>query len=318
MTTTTELISTTTTNGENSVKRKEIICRDWARSPIALSSNYGDEIFTHTIYVKYEKFLFTFYDPDENPVKIMVTITGNLEGFCLLWFNTYNTTNYECISNMDNTMVLPELQRANSYTFCMLYNDEMTASPFDCFGFEIRVEFAERAWIRNKYSKPVTIAAIVALALAIFLSAFVMYCCVRRYPVLIKGNKRVVIVGRRKPAESTRPREYDKPAYIPPSFESMLSTNPQSNYGYTRVRRRHYRSPMLRSLSEHSIFSNEVAYIRPTGPTSYQLNTWRLGTRGGQPYVDTFEETVYGPKPPPLPPPNNINLEWEENLYTTL
>ncbi|GJQ82100.1 hypothetical protein Trydic_g15887 [Trypoxylus dichotomus] len=304
--------SETAIGDSESEEYKKIICRNWGLSPIDFKVNSADEIFTQEIQTASEMFLFRIYDPDVEPVQLIVNITGDTTNFHLLWFNTHDINETGCVTNLNESIILDELRRSNTYTFCMLYYNETTVSPHDCFGFQIRVELGQRAWIRNKYSRLVTSLAIIFFLLAIIASALLMYCCVRKYPVLIKGNKSVIIVGKRKPEESAKPYENR-----PPSFDSILSSNAQS-YGYTRIRRRRYRSPMLRSLSEHSVFSNEVSYIRPTGPTNYQLNTWRLYGKGRQRYVEAFEGSVYGPNPPPLPPPNNIHLTWDENLYTTL
>lgn len=305
-----------TTTQEPSKRYKEIVCRDWLRSPLTISG-FGDLVYNQTIQTVYESLFFEFYDPDIEPIELTVVITGNITGFHLLWFNSHNISETGCVTNMENTIVLNSLQRTKTYTFCILYNEQVTVSPYDCFGFEIRVPLPERAWIQNKHSTICMISGGVISVLIILLSIIITYFCILKHPVLIKGNKRVIIVGKKKPEESTTPKEYERPVYIPPSILSMLSAAAQSTHGYTRIRRRHYRSPRLRSLSEHSIFSNEVSYIRPAGPSNYQLNTWRLRSKIDPKFVDVVEGSVY---PPPLPPPNNNiqRLSWEENLYTTL
>ncbi|XP_071050522.1 uncharacterized protein [Onthophagus taurus] len=280
-----------------------------------------DLVDFQSITVEYEHvFNFTFYETTNSPLLIVIdiTTTSDLNDFSLLWFNTYNPNEAECISSLENTISLDKMGQNKTYTICVLNKTKTTVSPFNCFGFKVRVEYSERAWIKNKSKITIIGVSIGIVLVCILISTCLMYWCVRFYPNLIKGNNRVIIIGKEKPKPQGGLAEYERPTYTAPSFVSYGSAQPSyiTTTHYSKITNRNNRNP-LGDIREESVYNGEVSYIKPSNSlVQDNISKWRDNVANVK---VTEENNLYEPIPPPLPPPNQKQTKFLPgiNLYST-
>lgn len=170
----------------------------------------------------------------------------------------------------------------------------------------------------------------VSLAGVIIITSFFVYFCVRYNPQLIKGNQRVIIVKNKKGSEIMLPQQYDKPPYIAPSHLSLsnITSGATSGYltpNYHRYARVRYRSPILRTVSEASIYgrSNGSSMGYNDVDLFSRRNTLTAGSQHynvPKDYGESYEIEGFYEHPPPLPPPNGNRrrrmTKIQENIYS--
>ncbi|KAJ9592208.1 hypothetical protein L9F63_001209 [Diploptera punctata] len=175
-------------------------------------------------------------------------------------------------------------QPSTSYTVCAASINEDSLSPLNCRAHTTMAEESERAWLLNDEQVIVwSIFATVILICFVFGGALV-YILIRRYPRLIKGNKRVIIVRQRPWDVMVMPKEY----YYTTKGEDCTRFRRNSETSYYTAR------------------TSSTSYVTAIQPTPVQLISWkfnrmwnRLTSDGEKPGPS---RTLPSKEPPPLPP----------------
>lgn len=203
-------------------------------------------------------------------------------------------------------MFLEHLKRGTTYTICLLHETNLIYSPHDCNGITIPLEPGLRTWIPNNLRNTIIASLAAIIIILIVLTSLLVFYCILKHPSLIKGNKKVIIIKQKKANEIyALPREYEKPTYVAPSVTTF--NNGYMTPKYTKYQRVKYRSPLQRSYSDESIFSDTLSYVCAKTPTRLQLETWRTNANARRrPRLDAIYKNDYCSEydeiPPPLPP----------------
>ncbi|RZB84943.1 LRR 8 domain containing protein, partial [Asbolus verrucosus] len=284
---------TTTDSSDNSPVN--INCRD-----TDLTENFFKMTSCDKVQVRNETVIMELLEAgDRYALRIIGDVLANNK---LIWFNSRDRSRHGCECNLSKTIPLNDFFNEETYTVCLMNNESNTVSPFDCAGLTIPPKWENQTWISNRLISIVICAICGSLLTAVLVSALIMFYCIRQHPNLIKGNKRVIIVGSKATDAIVMPKPYDELNYTPPSFNSGSGgylTPVNQNYDQVRS------SSVLRTISKNTTFD--------IPSTSYPLGRMKKNQVRRvklQHVAQTFDDHVY--EPPPLPP--NHPSEW---IYNT-
>lgn len=257
----------------------------------------------------------------------------DISKYILLWFN-YDNENYYCNTNLTGQVLLNEIESSTTYTMCLLQLNNARVedniyTPRHCRGLRTRDPWTKQPWITNDLIGT-TIAVIIIIGIVlIILSTVITYFCIRKYPNLIKGNKKIIVIKEKDTTQYNQSqREFDRPAYADPSVitydRGYLTPN---LHKYSRIK---YKPPFHTNPPNASIYSDNEIYIQADAPTRFQLETWRTNIRK-RPRLDNIynrsnriDECIeYDEIPPPVPSGHPINRTrstvypiYNHNLYS--
>lgn len=162
------------------------------------------------------------YYNDDVSIEIIIDNLEVYESYHLLYFTMEK--NVKCFTDISKNIVLPNLPYNETYTACFMWNSSTKTKPSDCISFRTPLHLLDQSFIKNK-NIPVVIT-LVTLGFLILSTVDVVgvFYLIRKYPKLIKGNKRVVIIKNS-------------------GFDAILmpkSHKPQSKIGYF-LKRKFYR-----------------------------------------------------------------------------
>ncbi|EFN82581.1 leucine-rich repeat transmembrane protein FLRT1 [Harpegnathos saltator] len=213
-----------------------------------------------------------------------------------IWFdnkvrlNTSSLNNSVQCARVNGHYILP-IEPRKSYTICSL--DNLSFSPLNCLGMSISIRSEDGLSADDNIDMDVIISVfVISLLTVCFLSAILMFIIVRRYPVMLRGSKRIVIVKRGTPNVMVLPRGLSSDT-VESANRNTIPTISQNlkESGYTVL------LPPTRDLprknSRSSASSDDMSYISGIEPTLSQLNSWRL---------KKFRYVNRETEPPPLPP----------------
>ncbi|KAJ8981989.1 hypothetical protein NQ317_013641 [Molorchus minor] len=213
-------------------------CQDLTLQPNSLEGM--DRFFSHSVKVRNGTVTYNFYQISESP-NFEIKVLNSIGSDYMIWINSKNSSDYGCVHNVKESVVLDNLNYGMSYTICLLKESADSVTPFDCTSLNVPLEWKNLPWIRNK-DMPIIIGAIIGTSLAIIvMTSLVMFYTIRQNPKLIKGNKRVVIV-RNKSADALVMPNYERQPYIPPSvYTNSDGYLTPRNKMYEKINERRYR-----------------------------------------------------------------------------
>ncbi|KAG7212333.1 hypothetical protein KM043_012655 [Ampulex compressa] len=213
----------------------------------------------------------------------------------LLWydsdFSLESSDNINCVSNVTRSHTITEVRPQKTYTICILGNLESDVSSLSCLGLTTRPDYEDRIWLSIGDKDVVLSCSIAILVVLCLLSALIVYLLVRRYPTLLRGSKRVMIVKRRNLDTIVLPRgvqvgEGDSSRRNEDQEDSKGSKEDGYVTPLPPVR------PLVRQdsrVSRMSLQSDGLSYVSGIEPTLAQLASWRA--------METYRVNV-----PPSPP----------------
>lgn len=166
--------------------------------------DYDNPRNTETIRVQCRDYLMQITEVDSTTLR--VELEESLPNYVLIWFNDsmvtvldHETTedDISCMSDVNTTNVIKNLEAGLTYTFCILEKTSITISPFNCAAFYLAHKETSPFWISADKK---SLAIGIAVALFVFftwLGLVFGILLVRRNPTWLKGTKRVVVVNNR-------------------------------------------------------------------------------------------------------------------------
>ncbi|KAJ8910442.1 hypothetical protein NQ315_016987 [Exocentrus adspersus] len=265
-----------------------------------------NRIYTHKVQVRNGTIVYNFYQIEGTP-DFEIKILNNVGSEYLLWINTKNSSDYGCVTNVQDTVILSNLHYGYTYTICLLKETADTVTPFDCTALTVPLEWNNCPWLLNKHM-PLVIGGLIGIILAIIIvTSTVMFYTIRQNPKLIRGNKRVVIV-RNKSADALVMPNYDRQPYIPPSIytnsEGYLTPR---NKLYEKVHERRIRP--LNSITEK--FYQDLHGSTSRQPRSNYTGFLHRRSAGSE----VYEAPPVAPPLPPNHPSDKAGSSRHSSLY---
>jgi hypothetical protein len=222
---------------------------------------------------------------DDHNKKLKVSIQADKE-HVLIWMNTDDTNNIHCNytyfrqkrDSLNTFSAEFETKPNTAYTMCAM-SLEVTISPPNCRAHTTLPREGYRPWLLNNQQTMIWAIFCSALVVSLIIGGAIIYTAVRHNPRLIKGNKRVIVVGHRAGEVIVMPKEY-----------SMANTE-------------------FRRMSETSYYTartSRTSYVTAIQPTPVQLIAWKFHRMWDRLVANSEKECgnkSSSPKePPPLPP----------------
>lgn len=277
--------TTTTTTPESQESFVYLNCTNVTNYQDVLRDGLN-RIYSHTVQVRNGTITYKFYQIQSTP-HFEIHLLNNVGKDYLVWINSKNFSDYGCVTDIQQTVILDNLNYGMTYTICLLKQFEDTVTPFDCTSLTVPLEWEYCAWIINKYM-PAVIGGVVSSTLVIIIiTSVIIFYTIRQNPKLIKGNKRVVIV-RNKSADALVMPNYEKQRYIPPSIytNSEGYLTPRSKM-YERINEKRFRP--LNTITE-KFYQDFQGTVSRSARSNY----------AGFLHRKSVGSEVY--EPPPLPP----------------
>ncbi|KAF5298041.1 hypothetical protein FQR65_LT09852 [Abscondita terminalis] len=217
------------------------------------------------LVIENEVGILEFQELQQEPFEVKVVMrdmtSETLRNYYLLWFNSNNKSEYGCITPLNKTNIIHDLNRATTYTFSLVKENETEISPYAPFGFTTSPEWNDRAWILNSDKKivlGVTLTFIIVLGFLIVIVT--IFCMRRRYnqadcknSLDSKCNDDYSYID-----STAATKTDDKPMY----WEPHLGT---TNHGYLTPKHNKYsrircRPSISQSVSEWSMYTTSAIY----------------------------------------------------------
>jgi hypothetical protein len=251
---------------------------------------------------------FEIVEDDMNK-KLKVRIQANNE-YLLVWMNTDGTNSIHC----NYTYFMKEKRNSlnifsaefktkpnTSYTMCAI-SQKVTISPLNCRAYTTLPSEEYRPWLLNNQQAMIWAIFCSALLVSVMIGGVFIYTLVRNNPRLIKGNKRVIVVGHRAGEVMVMPKE-------------CLETDT----GFRRTSETSY----------YTARTSKTSYVTAIQPTPVQLIAWKFNRMWDRLTASGETDKSSSPKqPPPLPPypketslrgSYEINFPYDCNsCYTTV
>jgi hypothetical protein len=255
--------------------------------------------------------IFNIVEDDQNK-KLKVIIQANNK-HRLVWMSNDGSNNIQCNytnfmkekRDSSNTFSAEFKTKPNtSYTVCAM-SHEIIIPPPNCRAYKTLPSEGYRPWFLNNQQTMIWAVFCSALVVSLTVGGVIIYIAVRHNPRLIKGNKRVIVVGHRAGEVIVMPKEY--------------RTN---DAGFRR----------MSETSYYTARTSKTSYVTAIQPTQVQLIAWKfnrmwdkLMAKGGK---ECANKSSSSKEPPPLPPhPKDTSLKssYEMNFphdcsscYTTV
>lgn len=273
-------------------------------------SNYGPikkssrrKLLSNSLYIANSTIDFEISNKKPGTVQIKIK-SAQHERIALLWFpiDPKNSSIIpKCLKlasksqKESNEININDLIAGKSYTFCFVNDNEEKISPLNCKSHLVKRLTKDEPWISNG-SRNLTIGmTILTLLVLCLISALIMYVTVRKYPSLMRGSKRVVMV-KHKNVEVI---------VLPPKFNEVQLETTRMRPHEPEFRRNRFR----RSVSEVSMVSG--SYISPIEPTMTQLLNFRLerlrNMCGNENVIVETDRTSKFPSVAPIVPPRPLS-----------
>lgn len=249
----------------------QLECVNWG---VTNTPVYYDELPYLTICIRTNLMELEIYEVDMETATFEVRVSGRTENSYIMWYNTKNKSDYGCVTIIDDTFLMENLEREATYTICALYGGETTTSPYDCVGFVVPVEWGSRTWLANKMIKPVIASLCSVFIIEAIIVGVIVFYCIRQHPKFISGNKRVVVVSTKTTDAMIMPRGYSQK--LPKEAPAAINTSGYLTPKCSRTNDK--RKRMLRSMSESSVLSGsyiskeEIYRRRRKEATLYELS----------------------------------------------
>lgn len=247
-----EFSNTTAGSGGPSWNYVNITCRNLQFAPLIVNANVK-RTYMETFSLRNNSLFFEFFEVHLGTPAIEIKISGDPSRSYLVWQNSKDRSDYGCVTNILNTIVMKHLTRNTIYTACLIFKNETMTSPYDCLGFLVPQVWEDRTWLTNKVIKPLIGLIAFSILFVAVISGFAVFSCVRRNPKLIAGNKRVIIVKNKDvdaiilPQGNSKKHSKDDSGYLTPNNPEVILNR---------------RKKSSRSMSESSIISN-TSYVNP-------------------------------------------------------
>jgi hypothetical protein len=219
ITTTTEVSTTTTTTEESTTQSSSSTISPTTDTPFenVVISLFCDRSSQQELKIFQPDPTFYIYDIEPGIVEIVLeTATPNL---AIVWFyvnsnvsqisNWNNDINMGCMINVQQSFRIQNLLPTTIYSFCLMPKDWNAVSPFSCIPHITLPNLNDKIWLEKDDQSLFISIAIFLIILSILLGASVTFLMIRRKPSLLRGSKRVVVVGNRSTDIMVMPADYE-------------------------------------------------------------------------------------------------------------
>lgn len=270
-TSTPRIFSTTTTNNNNDKIRVTCNATD------TFLQTYNSRKLQSTTDVQFYPRFPNFYVSKILDTSILVNLPNLTQsGVTLLWFDNNNVySSVRCARNAKRSYLVEDIDPQATYTICLLDDNGKFISPLNCLAVTTRPAYESRTWLTNADKTLVLSLSIASLLLLFFVGGFLSFLLIRRYPTLLRGSKRVMLVKRWNVDAIVLPRGVDanqkwqrRRSYVGKSHEDGYVT-PLPPVGI----------PRRASRSRASSQSDRNSYVSPMETNETQLDLWGLERR---------------------------------------
>ena len=139
-----------------------------------------------------------FYVTEILDNSIQVSLPDLSEGVTLLWFDNGNVAgSLGCAKNVRRSYQLWNIDQQATYTICLLDDNGDTMSPLNCLAVTTKPTYESGTWLTNADKSLVFLVLTLSLILLFLVGGTLSFLLIRRYPTLLRGSKRVMLVKRR-------------------------------------------------------------------------------------------------------------------------
>ena len=253
---------------------------------ISTKSFLKETIQSMPIYLNFQNITI-----EEDDVTKELKIQIFQDDYILLWISSddqndmkCNFTTFKCETcKLSHSYIAKfKTEPSTSYTLCAVSLHGDPVSPLNCRAHTTLPQENERPWLLNDEQILAWSIFAAAVLVCFICGGFIVYIIIRRYPRLIKGNKRVIIVSQRPWDVMVMPKEY---------YYTTKSEN------YTRFRRNS-------ETSYYTARTSSTSYVTAIQPTPVQLISWKFNQMWNRLSSDKSHSSknLSSKEPPPLPP----------------
>ncbi|XP_033354475.1 leucine-rich repeat transmembrane protein FLRT3-like isoform X2 [Bombus vosnesenskii] len=246
-----------------------------------------------------------FYVSKVSDRSILVNLPDLNKKITLLWFDNNNVdSSLGCAKNVKYSYLLQNIDSQATYTICLLDDNGDNVSPLNCLAVTTRPTYEYRTWLTNADKSLVFPLLISSLILLFFVGAFLSFLLIRRYPTLLRGNKRIMLVKRRNVDAIVLPKGVDMDEEKQRKSISVSYVSKLYEDGYvTPLPPERMLLPRRSRISRTSSQSDRNSYVSEVETIESQLAFWKLKSE-----LEKQKSIA-----PPLPPhPSNLipSVSW--------
>ncbi|XP_046965228.1 uncharacterized protein LOC124533766 [Vanessa cardui] len=228
------------------------------------SDNIGDEI--RPVWIK------PVYSVRSDIHSMVEMVLSEQPGLGLLWYQSLCFKEVFCTNTIPQVLKIFNIDSDVSYTFCPFNLTNEKVLRHQCVSFNFLDTTSNYA--SNNYE----LILYICISLGCLLCGAVsVYVIIQRYPNLLKGNKRVILV-KHKSIEALI-----LPPKLPKRKNFLSEPKPITSHVYEKKKifllsdniDRLSPKNFARSISMRSCDSNDASYISALPPTEEQINEWR-------------------------------------------
>ncbi|XP_076279065.1 uncharacterized protein LOC143208480 [Lasioglossum baleicum] len=124
---------------------------------------------------------------------IAVKLPSLEKGHTLLWFDSVKRS-VNCAKHVTRIYHVQNIDPETTYTICLLSDNKTAVSPLNCLAATTSPVYMLRTWLKNRDKAQAIILLILVAAAALFIGTFTTFLIVWKYPSLLRGSKRVMLV----------------------------------------------------------------------------------------------------------------------------
>ncbi|XP_011203324.4 uncharacterized protein LOC105226203 [Bactrocera dorsalis] len=137
-------------------------------------------------------------------VEVLLEITDSKESYGLIWFSSvvddyysmtvnYNQYGLGCVGPITYTTIVSNLLPNTAYTFCLMPNDDLKISPYNCDSLHMNsnLQVVYNTWLSHDMRFTGISLTVLGVLLTCFLGIASVYMLLKHKPTLLKGSKRV-------------------------------------------------------------------------------------------------------------------------------
>ncbi|XP_017791348.1 PREDICTED: leucine-rich repeat transmembrane protein FLRT1-like [Habropoda laboriosa] len=250
---------------------------------------------------------------------VLVNLPDLNQGVTLLWFDNDDVERTLCCAkNVKHSYLVRDIDPKAAYTICLL-DDNTPVSPLNCLAVVADPENYSKTWLTNGDKSLVVSLSILSLVLLFLFGGFLSFLLIRKYPSLLRGSKRVMLVKRRNVDAIVLPKGVD-------ISEKEERCGEEASFSNSKLHEDEYvmplpperislarRSRMFRMSSQ----SDWHSYVSDVEPTETQLDSWRLMRLKSELEKQKSDAPPLPPHPSDMIPSLSVTVESKDELYHT-
>ncbi|XP_076643582.1 uncharacterized protein LOC143353863 [Halictus rubicundus] len=229
---------------------------------------------------------------------IVLKLPSLEQGLALLWFdNGSPKRSVSCAKHVRRSYHVQNVDPETSYTICLLTDNEDTVSPLNCLAATTLPAYMSRTWLRNADKAQTVILLTLVVATVFFIGIFATFLIVWKYPSLLQGSKRVMLVKKNELDAIVLPKgvNVEKKGW---RRGGVAQGDNKVEDGYiTPLPPAPLLPPRTSRISRVSLLSDWHSYVSEVEPTETQLTSWGLARL----HSDLENQTADAPPLPPYP-----------------